>query len=628
MRRRRFKNNCCLLATLLLQLPTLASGAELAAPARRKVILLAIEGAGAEELARLQAAGELPHGGFARLAAIGRQASSVSCTGAQTPETALLSLATGVDPAEHGILSGRYHLPTQLLSEWTEADRAPIAGETLWQAARAGSRQVGVVRWPGADNSAIARRGNWGLLIDGAPQFPQRALNLGRDNWRDEFYGVGPGPGLRWSLPTGIRSFSPALTTSLEYSGGGTLYQMIFDIIAVDRTDDGAVNYDALLVSSNVNPSKGYLGTVEPGAWFRLDLPQEAANAISGIRPSAWLHLIDLVPDLSSVRLYVGGAFASRAYPGSLLRQLEKANLVSPGPPDVTALVRQSRALPRATVDTLAGQLLRSAEFVAGTVLAGTKLPWDLVLARLQPFEEAARIQTADRNVARELRRAAWIAADGALARILETLDLSRHALLVVSSQGFQEVQREVDLSEILRRSPEVARVLAKHQQYGILPVFRILANDGSALVYLNEKGRSRDGYLSRKEAAEVEKVVARAFSDYRSPSGAGIERVVRGAGLKKLGLSGAGAPAIAVLASPGVRLLDYGRGAIVDYDPPSHWYAGGFTAKSARQGIYFEAGAGVDRNAGLGKVRVERISARVAELLGIPAPRPVAPTK
>lgn len=626
MKRRDLGKRCLLFALLLLALAPVSNGAEPAAPARRKLILLAIEGGGAEELAQLQAAGELRGGGFARLAAMGRQAASVSFTGAQLPEIALVSLATGADPAGHGILSRRVHLPEQLLSEWTAAERMPIGRQTLWQAVRAGGRQVGVVRWPGADNSSISRRGNWGLLADAEPQYRPRALNLVRGNWRNEGYGVGPGPGLRWSLPPSVRSFSTALTTSLEYAEGETLYNMIYDVVAVDRSDDGVVNYDGLLLTSNVDPSKGYIGTLSPGDWLRIDLPQEATSTISGIRPSVWAHLIEIAPDLSWVRLYVSGAYASLTYPGSLLRQLERANLVSPGPPDTTALVRLSRAVPRATVETLAGQLLRSAEFVAGTVLAGKKLPWDLILARLQPFEEAVDVLSPDRDTARALRKASWIAADHALAQLLDQLDPAKQVLIVVSSQGFQEVTREIDLSEILRRSPEVARLLARHQQYGMVPIFRVVANDGSAFVYINEKGKSRDGFLTREEAAEAEKVLARALSAYRSPAGKGIDRVVRGEGLRKLGLAGPGAPAIAVLAKPGIRLLDHGRGAIVEYDPPTQWFAGGFSAETTRQGFYFEAGAGIDRKAKLGKVRIEELARRVAELLEIPAPNAVAP--
>ena len=626
------KRWCVALGGLLLALtaaaPPAARAAKASADPRGKVVVLAIEGAGAEELARRQAAGDLPERGFARLAELGQHASKVKVRGAQSPSAALVTLVTGASPAEHDVLSERVHLPSQLLRDWTSADVLPLGAATLWQSARASSRQVGVIRWTGADNRSTNRRGSWGVLPDGEPQFTQRALNLVRADFRDEHYGSGPGPAARWSMPPGVPSYSTPLTFSLEYSGGESLYQMIFDLIAVDRSDDGVVNYDGFVVSQNVDPSVGYLGTIDVGGWFRLDMPLEVASAVSGTRPSAWMHLIEVAPDLSRIRLYVGGAYGPYVYPGSIRRQLEIRDLVPPGPTDATALVRDSGFAPRATVATIAGQLLRSAEFTAGSVLAGTKLPWDLILARATPFEEAAEVRTNGRDDAAAIRLAAWQAADHAVAMLLDELDLSRQTLIVVSSQGFQEVQHELDLSEVMRQSPALQALLQKHQQYGLVPVYRVVANGGSAYVYLNEKGRSSDGFLSRQEVDEAAEGIARALTDDRSLMGRDLEKVVRGKELERFGIGGPAAPALVVLARPGVRLIDRARGSILRYDPPSRWFTGGYGGDATRSGIYFEVGAGAKPGKSIGSIALEEVAARVAKRVGIAEPRtlPSAP--
>ncbi|MGE4190439.1 MAG: hypothetical protein AB7G12_11155, partial [Thermoanaerobaculia bacterium] len=160
------KRRCFALGWLLLVLtaaaPPPASAAKASSDQRGKVVVLAIEGAGAEELARRQAAGELPERGFARLAELGQHASKIRVRGAQSPSAALVTLVTGASPAEHDVLSERVHLPSQLLRDWTPAEVLPLGAATLWQSARASSRQVGVIRWTGADNRSTDRRGSWG----------------------------------------------------------------------------------------------------------------------------------------------------------------------------------------------------------------------------------------------------------------------------------------------------------------------------------------------------------------------------------------------------------------------------------------------------------------------------------
>ncbi|MEZ5312706.1 MAG: hypothetical protein R2862_03150 [Thermoanaerobaculia bacterium] len=96
------KRWCVALGGLLLALtaaaPPAARAAKASADPRGKVVVLAIEGAGAEELARRQAAGDLSERGFARLAELGQHASKVKVRGARSPSAALVTLVTGASP--------------------------------------------------------------------------------------------------------------------------------------------------------------------------------------------------------------------------------------------------------------------------------------------------------------------------------------------------------------------------------------------------------------------------------------------------------------------------------------------------------------------------------------------------
>jgi len=595
--------------------PASAASPEPQAP---KVVVVALEGVGQEELQRRLAAGGLG-GGVGRLARERGGSAALVPLAAPLTLPGLVSLATGVAPGVHGVVADRFHRPQDPIGTNVDGASAPIAVETLWQAARRQGLQVGSVLWPGADGTSIERRANWAVQSGGEPQFRSQTLVLKPEKWRNELYGIGPGPALHWSLPRQVRSYSTPLTTTLPFTTGHIRFRVLYDLIAVDRTDDGKVNYDGLLVSNDVNPAKGYLGVIEPGGWFPLVLPEEASTGLAGAAQVCWLKVIDLDPVRGVSRIYASPTHVNRAYPAALSRRLSEQNLVWPGPPDGAALEQQIYGVSAIDAATLAEQLDRLTGFVFQAAQSGAKLSWDLLLVHVPTFEEAAKVAPGHRELRRALRDQAWRSVDRELDGFLATLDLGRTTVLLLSTHGAVEVDAEVDVSEVLRQDPGVQQVTAASQRWALASPYRAVANQGLVHVYLNRQGASADGFLAPEEATEFTRAIGRALTSARFEGRPIFERVWTKAQAARRGLGGPGCGDLVAYARPGLRLVDRNPNVLTAYRPPTLGYAAGFApGEPAMRGFYRELGRAAHRPR---KLEVEEIARRVAELLEMAPP-------
>ncbi len=595
--------------------PARAATPERPAP---KVVVIALEGIGRDELERRLATSG-PNGGLGRL---GRdQGGSAPLVPLAAPLTlpGLVTLATGVVPSRHGIVADRFHRPEDPIGTFVDGAVAPIAAETLWQAARRQGLQVGSVLWPGADGTSIERRANWAIEEGDAPQFRSQTLVLKPEKWRNELYGVGPGPALHWSLPKQVRSYSTPLTTTLPFTTGHIRFRMLYDLIAVDRTDDGQVNYDGLLVSTDVNPAKGYLGVIELGGWFPLVLPEEASIGLAGAAQVSWLKVIDLDPIHGLSRIYASATHVNRAYPAALSRRLSEQNVVWPGPPDGAALDEQIFGVSRIDAATLAEQLDRLTGFVFQSAQNGARLPWDLLLVHVPTFEEAAKVAPGRPEIRRALRDQAWRSVDRELDRFLAALDLGRTTVLLLSTHGAVEVDAEVDVSEVLRQDPGVRRAATASQRWALASPYRAVANQGLVHVYVNRPGASADGFLTPEEATAFTRAIGRALASARFEGQPIFEHVWTKAQATRRGLGGPGCGDFVAFARPGLRLVDRSPNVQIAYRPPTLGYAAGLApGEPAMRGFYREIGRAADRPR---RLEVEDVARRVASLLGMAPP-------
>ncbi len=150
-----------------------------------RVVLLSLDGAGAEELHRLYKAGSLKAGGFARFFREGQVADRLIPVNPTLTAVNHISLATGYPAGQTGIVSNTFHPhDSDDLLKTVSGFAAPIETETLWEAAERQGKRVGVTTWPGADDTGPRRRADWGMIYVNNADRRADLISLERDRWQ------------------------------------------------------------------------------------------------------------------------------------------------------------------------------------------------------------------------------------------------------------------------------------------------------------------------------------------------------------------------------------------------------------------------------------------------------------
>jgi hypothetical protein len=467
------------------------------------------------------------------------------------------------------------------------------------------------------------------------PDFGARSFVFTPDSFRTDIYGHGSNPKHRLALPQGIVSYSPPRTTSIPFVRPHERPDEApeFDFVAVDRSDDGVTNYDALVVSANHNPILGFVGVLEPGGWILLRL---GAGSTAGARqtpPAIWVKLLSMAPDLSAVALYQGGTFPTKAYPATYTRALVAARQPFPGPADA-ASYRATRDGDRGLDgDGFADQCRRVAAFTVDAALTGLATePWDLALVYLPSIDEAEHqlllagpaqrgYSAASAAAAERLRLSVWQEVDRQLARLLAGVDPETTDVVLVSDHGIAPVHHRVDVSELLRQSAKLPPAAKLRGPQGRLP-WTVTDNDGMAYLYLAIAGRDPDGPVPTKEAgallAAIQKVLAaatvggeRVFAEIRGRKEAG-----------RLGLDHPSVGDLLLFARPGFELGPDAQfhQAVTDRteDLGGHGYR---SSERTMRGVFLALGPDFKARR-TGTVDSEEVAPRIARLLGIEKPR------
>ncbi len=337
------------------------------------------------------ARGRSTAGGFGAFLAGGQRSLNLTPADPALPFAASVALATGAAPGANGVVGARYRPPGAEVNEIVEiGGDHPLAG-TLWDVAGAADRVVGAVLWPGLDNRDDARRATWGVADTDTEHYPARPFVLARNRWVDDKYGIGPGPSVFWGLPPEVKSFSTPLNVSAAFAPHHSRAELIYVLVAIDRTDDGVVNYDGLLVSSRIDPKKGFVGIAEPGEWFRLELvdPSGSRRASPEV---VWVKVQQLAPDLSRSVIYISASRFIKAFPSALVRKLDGTRVSWPGRPDEEVVVAGESGGYGIDARTFAEMAERLAAYAVDVSLAGLDLyPTDLLLVSIPVFDPIDR---------------------------------------------------------------------------------------------------------------------------------------------------------------------------------------------------------------------------------------------
>jgi len=588
-----------------------AAAVEAARP--RRVILISLDGASATDLELFYRQGEFDAlRGFRRFFEEGQVAAGLIPVDPTITAPNHASLATGAPPARTGVVANTFHRPGDPLGTTVSGFDVPLETEALWEAARRQGKRAVSLTWPHAHGREGQRRADYGVLYVNDAETEARVVELGRADWGEP------------DRDCGRATYSPCRMArfTIERHEGEPVAVKLY---AADSRDDGAVAYDTLEMRPEV-ADVGPAALDAGGAWAEVELDPHPRGDDQG--PAvARAKLLALAPDLGRARLYVGGAYRTRAFPHDFLVETTRSGLHWPGAPDDEHLDEHWAGRPGIDPAVWLEQAQNLADFY-GRLLA--RLPgaddWDLAMVYLPHIDEVGhqlylvspRQPGFDRRRMAQfdgVRRALWRMVDGVLARLLSNGDaMADTAVVIVSDHGMHPLHSTLDPNFLLRREGVQAvdgdgRVVAAGTSAWAVP------SSGMAHVYLTAPAEERAPLTER---------LRRLFADFEVAGERPVARVVTRKEAGPLGLDHPAAGDLILFATPG-WLFDKGgaqRGAATG--PADHLGAHGYlNTVPAMHGIYLALGPGV-RPGRTGQVRTTEVAGRVAALLGIGPPQPL----
>jgi hypothetical protein len=571
----------------------------------RRVILLSLDGASADELHRLHREGALTAGGFARFFDEGQVADWLVPVNPTLTAPNHISLATGYPPGQTGIVGNAFHPPGAPFLETVSGFAAPIETETLWEAARRQGKKVGIVTWPGADDTSERRRADWGMVYVNTPDREAELVTLEPRSWTPS-----NGPG--------IDSRSPILATQVTI--GESPAAQKFDLLAVDQTDDGKVTYDGVVVREAGGENRPPLSV---GAW--QDVPCRVNSTAPPRDTLCAVKLLELGADLATARLYFAGLYTFRSYPADFAAEIAKRGLVWPGPPDDRRLTEAWAGKPGIDLETWIQQDVRFARFFGDGLLATVQRPgWDLVMGYMPVLDEAGHQltltdpdqpgfspQRAEQLAA--ARQRVWEAVDQELARLLAAVELRTTVVAVVSDHGMAPVHTVLDPNVLLREQ----KLLAADAEGEILEAGTsayAIGSGGVSQVYVAPDAPDRGDLLVK---------LRRLFTDWEIAGKRPVELIFGRHDAFEAGLDHANSGDLTLFFREGYsahgRLLKEGRASAPADVLGMHGY---FNTHPEVNGIYMALGAGIGKGSA-GIVRNLEVAGRVASWMGIEKPRP-----
>ena len=539
------------------------------------------------------------------------------------------SIGSGAFPTVTGIVSNTFHRPGAPVVQGISGFDAPSGAEPLWEAFRRQGKRVGVLTFPGCDDTTPRRRADFGMIYVNNPVARSRTLDL--DAAR--FTAV--------PLPSGWTNYSPArrVTFTVDLTGPGLPASASFTLTALDSTDDGKVDYDTLVVDDDGDASNATHARVRSGEWFPLTF--RVPHPDGGTRTvGAWCLVKGLAPDLSHVSIYRGGFYSNEAYPRAFREELEQGAGFWPGAPDERAAARRDAGEEGLSSDDLLAQVRRFSGFFnacARTTISRER--FDLLMLYQPIPDEVEHVflltdirqkaySEARAAAAREIVTETFRIADRAVGELARALDLSRDALIVVSDHGMAAVWEDVHLNQLLQHAGLAAGEKVEGR-WRVASSSKMVAyaNGGCAHLYVNLKGREPDGVVDPDAKDEVIRAAAVALAQAQVEGQDVVEAMFRHGELAQVGLESQNAGDLVVFMRPGIAATS----AIAA--PGSSWHS---PSETCGQHGYLDthpevAAVWLARGAGVPKRHVREeslteVASFVAALAGVQPPSQARP--
>lgn len=572
-----------------------------------RVVLLSLDGAGADELHRLFEEGQLLAGGFAAFFENGQVAERLIPVNPTLTATNHISLATGYEAGETGIVSNLFHPAGQPPLKTLGGFAAEIGTETLWEAARRQGKRVGVTTWPGADDTSPRRRADWGMVYVNDADRPAALMELDRQGWKP------------WNGEGRVESRSPVLSNGIQMGGEQGPWQS-FELLAVDRKAD-VPGYDGIVVIHQPQEPGRLPVVLDPGEWGTVRCPWTKPEG-EPRQARCPVKLLSIAPDLTSVRVYFAGLYPLQAYPPEFAASLEARGLSWPGPPDDRSLTDTWNGEPGIDLATWTEQAERFGLFFGESLQAAAeRTDWDLLMGYVPVIDEAGHqlflldprqpnFTPERRDEFARARLRVWQAVDRQLARLLDALDLSSTTLIVVSDHGMAPVHTAVNPNVLLRERG----LLATDAEGKSVP-------EGTA-AYAVISGSVSHVYAAPGRE-DVIPTLRSLFTEWTVGSEKPVERVVTRQEAAEIGLGHPNTGDLVLFLAEGYMFNGAGmKEGRASRPAPALGMHGGLNTHESMHGIYMAIGAGVEPG-NAGTLRAVDVAGRVAERMGIEKPRP-----
>ena len=534
------------------------------------------------------------------------------------------SIGSGAFPSVTGIVSNFFHRSGAPVTEGISGFDAPSGAEPLWEAFRRQGKRVGVLTFPGCDETTPRRSADFGMTYVNNPFARPRTVDLDAERFSSA------------TLPPGQTSYSPVrrATFTVDLGGPELPPTVSFALTALDSTDDGKIDYDVLL-AGGADEASGAPVRVRPGEWFPLSFraphPDGGQRTVGG-----WCLLQALAPDLSRVTVYRGGFYATEAYPRAFREQLEKDAGFWPGAPDERAVQRHENGQEGIAPGDMLAQVRRFSGFFnacARTTIA--KESFDLLML-YQPIPDEVEhmdlltdvrqkaYSEARAAAARETVTETFRICDRAVGELARELDLERDALVVVSDHGMEAVWEDVHLNQLLQHAG-LATAEKVDNRWRVAPSSKMVAyaNGGCAHLYVNLKGRDPGGVVEPAAKDDVIRAAAVALAQAQVEGQDVVEAMYRHGELAQVGLESPNSGDLVVFMRPGIASTS-AIGA-----PGSSWHSpseicgqhGYLNTHSTIAAVWLARGAGVPQR----RVREESLTEVASFVSAVAGVRPPA---
>lgn len=500
-----------------------------------KVIFISFDGFSQEQVPRLLIP-TLKHKGLGRIQQEGQLAKALIPPWPSLTAPSHISLLTGKPPAEHGVVSNRFHTPKTEITEKTDGFSYPIETKTLWEMATDKGLQVASIAFPGVPPTAPQL--SWGIPYTHS-ESPSSVKRFTLEDFKEA----------PTTLPVTLTSYSPALKTffSLNEKSG------IFQVTALDETNDHTKNYQTFILDSDETLSNGFLGKITlTSPWMNLMFQSQ------GTTFGSWVRLLTLSPDLTQVTLFIGNIYPNLAYPLSFRDLLEKQIGTWPGGPNFDH--------PDLTPKINLEQAIRFSDYLASALSLGIEhFGADLVLAYEPLLDELGHhfymIHSKQKNYSKQKSNAylKLLHAGYLHANHLIDVIMNRHAksnLFVVSDHGMAPLHTIFYPNRLLSQRGFIDQELelddTPDANKKIKYYARHVSSGGTSHVYVNLMTREPAGIVSKDQR---ELLIQKLIDIYKKEPA--VQVAYRKEETKPLGLYHPNTGDLLMVAKPGFHFND-----------------------------------------------------------------------